>query len=84
MNEPSGLARLALMHLERVTRWGLSRGELLREAFRLSKAELPAGIDLVVIPRRPSLTFAAARRSLPILARAVARRLGSSGAKAPP
>lgn len=49
---------------------------LLREAFRLSKAELPAGIDLVVVPRGPSLTFDVALRSLPSLAWAVARRIG--------
>jgi ribonuclease P protein component len=56
---------------------------LLREAFRLSKAELPAGVDLVVVPRGPKLTFAEARRSLPNLAQAVARRLGTRVAKAP-
>ncbi len=56
---------------------------LLREAFRLSKAELPAGIDLVVVPRGPALTFAEARRALPDLARTVARRLGPRPAKAP-
>ena len=48
---------------------------LLREAFRLSKAELPPGVDLVIVPRGPALTFAQARRSLPDLAQAVARRL---------
>lgn len=32
MNEPSGLARLALMHLQRVTQLGLTRETLLREA----------------------------------------------------
>ena len=48
---------------------------LLREEFRLSNAELPPGVDLVVVPRGPGLTFAQARRSLPDLARAVARRL---------
>jgi AraC-like DNA-binding protein len=32
VNEPSGLARLALMHLERSTRLGLTREALLREA----------------------------------------------------
>jgi ribonuclease P protein component len=56
---------------------------LLREAFRLSKADLPAGIDLVVVPRGPALTFAEARRALPELARAVARRLGPRPSKAP-
>jgi AraC-like DNA-binding protein len=32
VNDPSGLARLALVHLDRLTRWGASRAELLREA----------------------------------------------------
>lgn len=57
---------------------------LLREAFRLSKAELPAGVDLVVVPRGPSLTFDQARRALPALAQAAARRLGIRPAQAPP
>jgi ribonuclease P protein component len=57
---------------------------MLREAFRLSKDELPAGIDLVVVPRGPGLSFAEARRSLPALARDLARRLGPRHqAKAP-
>jgi len=49
---------------------------VLREAFRLSKAELPAGLDLVVVPRGPGLSFADARRALPSLAQAIARRIG--------
>jgi ribonuclease P protein component len=49
---------------------------LIREAFRLSKPELPAGVDLIVIPRGAPLTFEAVRRSLPELARAAAARLG--------
>jgi ribonuclease P protein component len=57
---------------------------VLREAFRLSKAELPAGVDLVVVPRGPGLTFAEARQTLPALAQAVARRLGRAPSKAPP
>ena len=36
----------------------------------------PPGVDLIVVPRGPGLTFEQARRSLPSLARAVARRLG--------
>jgi ribonuclease P protein component len=57
---------------------------LLREAFRLSKAELPVGIDLVVVPRGPGLTFEMASRSLPALAGDLARRLGHRRqAKAP-
>jgi ribonuclease P protein component len=57
---------------------------LLREAFRLGKSELPAGVDLVVVPRGPGLTFAAARAGLPALAQAVARRLGPRPVRASP
>jgi ribonuclease P protein component len=57
---------------------------LLREAFRLSKGELPVGIDLVIVPRGPKLTFAAARTSLSTLAQAVARRLKPRPEKSPP
>lgn len=57
---------------------------ILREAFRLTKAELPPGIDLVIVPRGPGLTFEQARRSLPELARSVARRLGPRPPKAVP
>lgn len=39
MSDPSGLARLALLYLDRLTRWGASRAELLREA-RLHEAQL--------------------------------------------
>src|SRR5262245_15890584 len=58
---------------------------LLREAFRLNKAVLPAGVDLVVVPRNQSLTFAEAQRSLTELARATARRLsqGTASREAP-
>jgi ribonuclease P protein component len=48
---------------------------ILREAFRLSKAELPAGLDLVIVPRGPGLAFDHAIRALPHLAQAVAKRL---------
>jgi len=59
---------------------------LIREAFRLSRGELPAGIDLVVRPQKGAAPdLAAIRRSLPALARRVARRLvkGERGASAP-
>jgi ribonuclease P protein component len=49
---------------------------LIREAFRLSRAKLPAGLDLVVIPRAgatPSL--AALCESLPRLANRIAGKL---------
>lgn len=49
---------------------------LIREAFRLNKASLPRGVDLVVIPRRANLTFDEVQRALVRLARDAARRLG--------
>jgi ribonuclease P protein component len=48
---------------------------LIREAFRLSKAELPPGIDLIVVPRAADPRFAAVRQSLTVLAGRLARRL---------
>jgi ribonuclease P protein component len=57
---------------------------LLREAFRLGKSELPAGVDLVVVPRGPDLSFAQARLALPRLAQEVARRLDLHRARAAP
>jgi ribonuclease P protein component len=50
---------------------------LIREAFRLSKAELPPAIDFVIIPRRANVTLDAVTRSLVTLARAVVQRLNS-------
>jgi ribonuclease P protein component len=61
---------------------------LVREAFRLSKSELPIGIDLIVLPRRQNATFAAVQQSLIALSRGVARRLNlkasATRAKTPP
>jgi ribonuclease P protein component len=51
---------------------------LVREAFRLSKAELPPGIDFVVVPRGGNVSLAAVRRSLIILAGHVARRISKT------
>jgi ribonuclease P protein component len=48
---------------------------LVREAFRLCKAELPPGVDLVVLPRGNRLELARTQESLIALARTVARRL---------
>jgi len=48
---------------------------LIREAFRLSKADLPFGIDLVVLPRGGEHTFDAVRRSLETLGLDAALRL---------
>ncbi|MFO0908143.1 MAG: ribonuclease P protein component [Isosphaeraceae bacterium] len=57
---------------------------LIREAFRLSKANLPGGVDFVIVPRSDNLTFEHARRALPALATAVARRLGVNPVRAAP
>jgi ribonuclease P protein component len=54
---------------------------LYREAFRLSRHEMPAGLDLVLIPRggeAPSLE--ALRQGLPRLVRAAARKLAPAAA----
>ncbi len=49
---------------------------LCREAFRLSRTALPAGIDLVVIPRRGARPeFGQIQQSLIALARRVEKRL---------
>jgi len=53
VNQPSGLARLALIHLERVTRLGVARETLLREA-KLDERQLrdpDARIPLAAITR---------------------------------
>ena len=83
---PNGLAhpRLGLSVSRKVgnavvrNRWK----RLLREAFRLSRAELPVGIDLVVIPRRDAQPeLPRLLESLPRLASQVARRLARSSKK---
>jgi ribonuclease P protein component len=48
---------------------------LVREAFRLNKSDLPAGVDLIVLPRGQNVTFDAVQQSLVALSRGVARRL---------
>jgi RNase P protein component len=50
----------------------------LREAFRLTRTELPEGIDLIVIPRREvEPTLALLLDSLPRLAMRVAKKIES-------
>ena len=63
--------RLGISASKRKVRMASDRNRvkrLVREAFRLGKAELPEGIDLVVVPRGGALTFEQARRGLPSLA----------------
>jgi ribonuclease P protein component len=51
---------------------------LIREAFRLTREELPVGVDLVVRPQRGAAPeFEAVRRSLPVLARRIAKRIAA-------
>ncbi len=57
---------------------------LIREAFRLNKAGLPAGVDLVVLPRDASARYDAVQRSFVALARDVARRLKNQTDSKPP
>jgi ribonuclease P protein component len=76
-----GLTRFGLSvskkHGNSVKRARLKR--LLREAFRLSQHDLPAGLDLVMIPRQNSGgTLADYRESLVRAAHKLDRRLGES------
>ena len=49
---------------------------LYREAFRLTRHEMPVGLDLVLIPRRSQEpVFADLKRALPLLVQQIARRL---------
>ena len=53
---------------------------LYREAFRLTRGQMPVGLDLILIPRRndePSLTTLTA--ALPKLVRQVARKINQDG-----
>src|SRR5438477_12551949 len=50
---------------------------LYREAFRLTRHEMPVGLDLVIIPRRPKPpTLTELMQSRPCLVRQLAQRLG--------
>lgn len=71
--------RLGISVPRKVARNAVARNRLkriVREAFRLAAGELPQGVDLIVVPREPSLSLAEARSALPGLARDAARRLG--------
>jgi ribonuclease P protein component len=55
---------------------------LYREAFRLTRHEMPVGFDLILIPRRPEPpTLAELKQSLPRLVRQAARKLGREAEK---
>jgi ribonuclease P protein component len=79
--------RLGISVPRKVARRATARNRLkrvIREAFRLSKAALPAGVDLIVVPRDPKLSLEQARHSLRTLARDAARRVGRPPATRPP
>src|SRR5216684_5683743 len=53
---------------------------LYREAFRLTRHQMPTGFDLVLIPRGPAEpTLEELKRSLPRLVRQAARKVGQDG-----
>lgn len=53
---------------------------LYREAFRLTRHEMPVGLDLILIPRRPEPpSLAELKQSLPRLVRQAARKLERFG-----
>ena len=57
---------------------------LFREAFRLTQHDLPAGVDLVLIPRPgTSRRWTLVKESLVKLARQAAGKLGDSEAREP-
>jgi ribonuclease P protein component len=53
---------------------------LYREAFRLTRDEMPVGLDLILIPRKPEEPpLVELMRSLPYLVKQAARRLQKEG-----
>lgn len=78
--EFNGLAfsRLGISVGKKRVKTAVARNKLkrvIREAFRLNKATIPLGIDLVVVPRGPAVRFETAMISLPHLAQSAFRRL---------
>ena len=71
-------ARLGISVGKKKVKTAVARNRIkrrLREAFRLSKSDLPAGVDFVVVPRGPAIAFDRAMATFPHLARSAAKRL---------
>ena len=72
-------ARLGISVPRKITRRAVVRNRLkrlVREAFRLNKAALPRGVDLIVVPRQSKLSATTISSSLRVLAPDAARRAG--------
>ncbi len=83
---PNGLPHLRLgLSVSRKVGPAVHRNRLrrlYREAFRLTRHEMPGGLDLVLIPRRPEPpTLEQLKRALPQLVRRIAQKLAR---EAPP
>src|SRR6266542_5989236 len=83
---PNGLPHLRLgLSVSRKVGPAVRRNRLrrlYREAFRLTRHEMPTGLDLVLIPRRPEPpTLEQLKRALPQLVRRIAQKLAR---EAPP
>jgi len=83
----NGLPHLRLgLSVSRKYGGAVQRGRLrrlYREAFRLTRHEMPVGLDLVLIPRKPEEPpLAELIRSLPYLVKQAARRLQKEGDRA--
>ena len=83
---PNGLPHLRLgLSVSRKVGGATHRNRLrrlYREAFRLTRHEMPTGLDLVLIPRRPDVPpLEVLKRSLPRLVRQAARKVSQDGPK---
>ena len=80
-------ARLGISVPRKITRRAVVRNRLkrlVREAFRLNKAALPRGVDLIVVPRQSKLSATTISSSLRVLAPDAARRAGVATVRNPP